>query len=41
MFIRSVELFNIRSYHSQKIEFDKGITLLSGDIGSGKTSILI
>ncbi len=40
MFIKSVELWNIRSYEKAKIDFDKGITLLSGDIGSGKTTIL-
>jgi DNA repair protein SbcC/Rad50 len=41
MFIKKIKLKNIRSYKSQEIEFSKGSTLLSGDIGSGKTSILL
>ena len=41
MFIQSIELHNIRSYSRQKIDFSKGITVLSGDIGSGKSSILM
>ena len=32
---------NIRSYESAEIEFSQGSTLLSGDIGSGKTSVLL
>ncbi len=40
MEIISLELKNIRSYVSAKIEFSRGILLLSGDIGSGKTSVL-
>jgi len=32
---------NIRSYESQEIEFPEGSLLLSGDIGSGKTTILL
>ncbi|MEK6812153.1 MAG: hypothetical protein AABX76_01195, partial [Nanoarchaeota archaeon] len=34
-------LKNIRSYENQVIDFPEGSTLLSGDIGSGKTSILL
>ena len=32
---------NLRSYENQEISFPKGSTLLSGDIGSGKTTILL
>lgn len=41
MNIRKITLKNIRSYLDEEIEFQKGSTLLSGDIGSGKTSILL
>ena len=41
MILESIELKNIRSYHDQEIEFPKGITLFEGDIGSGKSSILM
>ena len=41
MFIKRLVLRNIRSYSKAEIFFDEGITLLSGDIGSGKTTILI
>jgi len=41
MIIESVRLKNIRSYTSEEIKFSSGSTLLSGDIGSGKTSILL
>ncbi|MCA9478062.1 MAG: AAA family ATPase [Nanoarchaeota archaeon] len=41
MFIKSLELRNIRSYQHQTIEFKEGTTLLSGDIGSGKTTLLL
>ncbi|MCD6589783.1 AAA family ATPase [Candidatus Woesearchaeota archaeon] len=40
MIIKAVELWNIRSYEHERIEFEKGITLLSGDIGTGKSTIL-
>lgn len=40
MIIRSVKLKNIRSYLNQEITFPQGTILLSGDIGSGKSSIL-
>lgn len=36
-----ITLRNIRSYINETIEFPEGSTLLSGDIGSGKTSILL
>ena len=41
MKIKKIILDNIRSYDHQEIEFAEGSTLLSGDIGSGKTSILL
>ncbi len=37
----SLSLENIRSYTKQRINFKKGITVLSGDIGSGKTTVLL
>ena len=41
MILESIELKNIRSYDEQKIEFPRGITLFEGDIGSGKSTILM
>ena len=41
MFIKSIRLNNIRSYESQIINFPLGSVLLAGDIGSGKSSILL
>jgi len=41
MIFKSLQLENIRSYEKLEIEFPKGAVLLSGDIGSGKTSILL
>tara|TARA_Y100000310_G_scaffold186269_1_gene186376 strand:+ start:29695 stop:31749 length:2055 start_codon:yes stop_codon:yes gene_type:complete len=41
MLIKKIELENIRSYVKQEIEFPEDSTLLSGDIGSGKTSVLL
>ncbi|MFH1787539.1 MAG: hypothetical protein ABH811_02000 [archaeon] len=41
MILKKIILNNIRSYENQEIEFTEGSTLLSGDIGSGKTSILL
>ncbi len=41
MFLKKIKLTNIRSYKETEIEFPKGSTLLSGDIGSGKTSVLL
>ncbi len=37
----SVSLHNIRSYKNATVQFPDGIILLSGDIGSGKTTILL
>jgi exonuclease SbcC len=41
MELKKIILNNIRSYENQEIEFPKGSILLSGNIGSGKTSILL
>jgi len=41
MLLKSVKLENIRSYSSARIEFPTGSTLLAGDIGSGKSTILL
>ena len=41
MIINSIELENIRSYKHAKLDFQEGSTLLSGDIGSGKTTVLL
>ncbi len=41
MKINRIKLENIRSYESQEIVFPEGSTVLAGDIGSGKTSILL
>tara|TARA_Y100000034_G_scaffold37901_1_gene46552 strand:- start:1842 stop:3887 length:2046 start_codon:yes stop_codon:yes gene_type:complete len=41
MKLKKIILNNIRSYETQEILFSEGSTLLSGDIGSGKTSILL
>ncbi len=41
MLLKKITLNNIRSYENQEVEFSEGSTLLSGDIGSGKTSILL
>ncbi|MCL5018173.1 MAG: AAA family ATPase [Candidatus Pacearchaeota archaeon] len=41
MKIKQINLENIRSYENQEINFNDGSTLLAGDIGSGKTSVLL
>jgi exonuclease SbcC len=41
MKIKKIVLNNIRSYENQEFNFNEGSTLLAGDIGSGKTSILL
>ena len=41
MILKSIKLENIRSYLNQQIDFPEGTVLLSGDIGSGKSSILL
>lgn len=41
MIIKHLTIENFRSYEKEDISFTKGSTLLSGDIGSGKTTILL
>lgn len=41
MIINSIKLNNIRSYTDAEIKFPEGTTLLSGDIGSGKSTVLL
>jgi len=41
MLLKKIKLKNIRSYEEQEIEFPAGSILLSGDIGTGKTSVLL
>ncbi len=41
MILKKLTLNNIRSYENQTIDFPVGSTLLSGDIGCGKTSVLL
>ena len=41
MLIKKLLIENIRSYEKQEIVFPTGAILLSGDIGSGKTTILL
>lgn len=41
MILKHITLHNIRSYLDEKIIFPKGSVLLCGDIGSGKSTILL
>ncbi|MBI4174378.1 MAG: AAA family ATPase, partial [Candidatus Aenigmarchaeota archaeon] len=41
MLLKSIRLNNIRSYLDQEIDFPDGTTLLSGDVGCGKSTILL
>src|SRR4030042_915514 len=41
MILKKLIIENLRSYDKQEINFQLGSTLLSGDIGSGKTTILL
>jgi len=41
MILNKITLNNIRSYKNQEIIFPEGSILLSGDIGCGKTSVLL
>src|SRR3989344_856267 len=40
MLLKKIKLENIRSYINEEIEFPVGTMLLSGNIGSGKSTIL-
>ncbi|MFY9717361.1 MAG: SMC family ATPase, partial [Thermoplasmata archaeon] len=40
MQLRSLEVRNIRSYETGTVEFAPGTTLIVGDVGAGKTSLL-
>jgi exonuclease SbcC len=39
--LRSLKLENVRSYKTATVEFPQGISLFEGDIGSGKSTILM
>jgi exonuclease SbcC len=41
MILESIHLNNIRSYVEEEIKFPQGSTLLAGDIGTGKSTILL
>ncbi len=41
MILRNLKLQNIRSYISESVDFPEGTVLLSGDIGAGKSSVLL
>jgi len=41
MQLKSIKLNNIRSYVNEKVSFPVGSTLLAGDIGAGKTTVLL
>lgn len=41
MILKKLKIKNIRSYENEEIVFPQGNTLLAGEIGSGKTSILL
>jgi len=41
MFFESIKLENIRSYTNEEIKFSNGALLLAGDIGSGKSTVLL
>src|SRR3989344_2884161 len=41
MLLKSIKLHNIRSYEDAEINLPNGSVLLAGDIGSGKSTILL
>ena len=41
MILNSIVIDNIRSYEHEEIEFQRGISLFEGDIGSGKSTVLM
>lgn len=40
MLIKELSLYNYRGYHKQSVAFSKGVNLLIGNNGSGKTNLL-
>ncbi|MFC1753298.1 AAA family ATPase [Thermoproteota archaeon] len=41
MILKSLQLENIRSYTDERLSFPEGSLMLSGDVGAGKSSILL
>jgi len=41
MLLNSIVIENIRSYTHEEILFPRGISLFEGDIGSGKSTVLM
>ena len=41
MIISKIKLENIRSHHKTEIQFKEGINVITGNTGSGKSSILM
>ena len=41
MILNSVVIENIRSYSHEEVVFPRGISLFEGDIGSGKSTVLM
>lgn len=41
MILRNIKLENVRSYKNEEIEFPEDLILLSGNVGSGKSTILL
>src|SRR3989338_7231539 len=41
MILNKIKLHNIRSYIDTEVSFSEGTTLVAGDVGSGKSSILL
>src|SRR2546427_2041547 len=41
MILKKLQLRNVRSYEKQSVDFPMGKTLFEGDIGSGKSTILM
>ncbi len=41
MILKSIVIDNIRSYEHEEVEFPRGISLFEGDIGSGKSTVLM
>ena len=40
MILTSLKVRNVRSYTAATLRLEEGTTLLTGDVGSGKTSLL-